>query len=375
MISPQDLVDKALSVSAGGFLSGPRRRRGHRCQLEVGQQHSDDQRGGHSRRDVTVISVVSGGDRRGRPRGESPQKASKTWFEPPSTPLRTTANPAEDQSPLAGAAASSGDWDAPPAETSIATFGDLAPQLGEAFRRAGAAKDLLFGYAHHEIALEPSLGFDEWPAVTLRSQPTGHLEINAKSIDFARSAWAGVPTRDFADMDVDALTGDLSRRLGWADRSIDLPPGRYQTVLPPCAVADLMIYLYWSAGARDAADGRTVFSGPGGGTRVGERLTDAALSLRSDPSAPRIGCTPFVTARHSSGSLSVFDNGIGLEPTSWISNGVLSSLVQTRHSARLTGLPSTPYVDNLILEGTGSSGDVDHLVGGVERGLLLTCLW
>ena len=47
-----------------------------------------------------------------------------------------------------------------------------------------------------------------------------------------------------------------------------------------------MIDLYWSAGARDAHDGRTVFSQPGGGTRVGERLTDLALTLRSDPAAP-----------------------------------------------------------------------------------------
>src|SRR5690348_18215235 len=31
----------------------------------------------------------------------------------------------------------------------------------------------------------------------------------------------------------------------------------YETILPPSAVADLMIYLYWSAGAQDAADGRT----------------------------------------------------------------------------------------------------------------------
>ena len=47
-----------------------------------------------------------------------------------------------------------------------------------------------------------------------------------------------------------------------------------------------MIYLYWSAGAKDALDGRTVFSKPGGGTRVGERLASLPVTLRSDP-APR----------------------------------------------------------------------------------------
>ena len=45
--------------------------------------------------------------------------------------------------------------------------------------------------------------------------------------------------------------------------------------------------MYWSAGAKDAVDGRTVFSKPGGGTRVGERLASLPVTLRSDPGAAR----------------------------------------------------------------------------------------
>ena len=168
---------------------------------------------------------------------------------------------------------------------------------------------------------------------------------------------------------------DLSRRLSWAARKVDLPAGRYQTILPPSAVADLMIDLYWSAGARDAHDGRTVFSQPGGGTRVGERLTDLALTLRSDPAAPFLRCWPFVVAHESSGFSSVFDNGLPLGPTSWISDGMLTALVQTRHSAQLTGLPVTPYIDNLVLDGPGDGSSLDGMVASTDRGLLLTCLW
>ena len=123
-------------------------------------------------------------------------------------------------------------------------------------------------------------------------QPAGTVDINAKSADLARSAWAGQATRDFTDVDVGALHADLTRRLGWARRRVDLPAGRYQTLLPPAAVADLLIYLYWSAGAKDALDGRTVFSKPGGGTRIGERLSGLPLTLRSDPAARRAGVRP-----------------------------------------------------------------------------------
>ena len=44
-------------------------------------------------------------------------------------------------------------------------------------------------------------------------------------------------------------------------------------------------------------------------------------------------------------------------------------------SAALTGQPVTPGVDNLVLEVDDAHGDLDDLVAGTERGLLLTCLW
>ncbi|WP_242418417.1 metallopeptidase TldD-related protein, partial [Frankia sp. CpI1-P] len=83
-------------------------------------------------------------------------------------------------------------------------------------------------------------------------------------------------------------------------RSVELPAGRYETLLPPSAVADLMIDLYWSAAGRDAAEGRTVFSRPGGATRIGEAIGPAGLRLFSDPADPELATTPFVTAASSS---------------------------------------------------------------------------
>ena len=87
-------------------------------------------------------------------------------------------------------------------------------------------------------------------------------------------------------MDVAALDAGLAERLYWQSRRLELPAGRYETLLPPTAVSDMLIYLYWSAGARDAGEGRTVFSKPGGGTRVGERLSAMPLDLFSDPALP-----------------------------------------------------------------------------------------
>src|SRR5690606_10224435 len=111
-----------------------------------------------------------------------------------------------------------------------------------------------------------------------------------------------------------ALDAELAVRLGWAERRLELPAGRYETLLPPSAVADLLIYQMWSASGRDAAEGRTVFSKPGG-TRVGEKLSGLPLTLRSDPNEPGLESAPFVIAHSSGGDQSVFDNGLPLAAT------------------------------------------------------------
>ncbi len=212
----------------------------------------------------------------------------------------------------------------------------------------------------------------------LRSdQPTGKVELNAKSADLTRSAWVGVGTRDFRDVDVDALSTELGRRLAWGERRLDLPAGRYETLLPPTATADLITYLYWSMGARDAHEGRTVFSRPGGGTRVGETLASLPVRLFSDPAAPGLECAPFHIAHASGRESSLFDNGLPLPATDWISDGKLNALMQTRHSAGLTGLPLTLGVENLLMEGPSpqTAPTLDEMIAGTERGLLLTCLW
>ncbi|MFI9725305.1 metallopeptidase TldD-related protein [Streptomyces sp. NPDC052092] len=282
------------------------------------------------------------------------------------------AAPAEDAQPLVARVEPSPEFTEAPAETSSAVFTDFAPALGEAFARARAGGRELYGFANHEL-VSSYLGTST--GLRLRhDQPNGTLEVNAKSPDRTRSAWAGRSTRDFKDVDPAVLDAELAVRLGWAERRLDLPAGRYETLLPPTAVADLLIYQLWSASGRDAAEGRTVFSRPGGGTRVGERLSELPLTLRSDPNEPGLESAPFVLAHSSGGDQSVFDNGLPLTATDWVREGKLHRLTTSRHSAGLTGLPTAPAIDNLILDG-GEDRSLEEMVAATERGLLLTCLW
>lgn len=370
MIGPQEIVERALAETrADGCVVIA----SDSTEVNLRWANNTLTTNGVARsRTVTVVSVV------GRAAGVVSRQGVSTSEQvaglvADADALAREASPAEDAAPLAGAQASTGDWEAPPAETSILVFDSLAPDLGASFQRASRSGQLLYGYASFDLT-STFMG----SSAGLRSrhdQPTGHVEINAKSADRARSTWAGLATADFRDIDMAAVHDDLERRLGWGARRVELPPGRYETVLPPSAVADLMVSLYWASEARDAHEGRSAFSRPGGGTRVGEALSDRPFTLRSDPSAAGLECAPFLTTARSGGGLSVFDNGCALRPTDWISGGQLSALVQTRFSSGLTGLPFTPYIDNLLLETAGPAGDLADVVAGTERGLLLTSLW
>ncbi|GGO81185.1 TldD/PmbA family protein [Wenjunlia tyrosinilytica] len=326
-------------------------------------------------RTLTVISTVDGA--RGTASGVVSRSAVtadelESLVRASEAAARETG-PAEDAQPLVSGVPSSPDFTDAPVETSVEVFGAFAPALGEAFARARGGGRELYGFAEHRFT---STYLGSSTGLRLRhDQPTGSVELNAKSPDRTRSAWAGAATRDFTDVDLASLDEGLAQRLKWAERKIDLPAGRYETLLPPTAVADLLIYQMWSSGGRDAAEGRTVFSRPGGGTRVGEKLSPLPLTLASDPAERGLEAAPFVIAHTSGDDSSVFDNGLPLAPTEWIREGVLTSLPTTRHSAGLTGLPVAPGIDNLCLRSPDGAKSLEEMVAGTRRGLLLTCLW
>jgi len=287
------------------------------------------------------------------------------------------SGPARDVAALSEpASGDSAGWGDPAGETSIGVYGRLAEQLAEAFGRGRDDKRVLYGFASHEVAttwLGTSTGVRRrW------TQPTGSVELNAKTADLTRSAWGGRSTADFTDVDLLALDAELATRLGWGARRIEQPAGRYPTILPPSAVADLLTYLCWGMSGRPAQEGRSPFSGSPGAqaaTRVGERLTALPLTLTSDPTmGDGLNTMPFLATAHSGDDVSVFDNGAPLGRVDWIANGVINALTYPRAAAAEFGTQFAAPGDNLALTG-GTDGSLADLVGRTERGLLLTCLW
>ena len=281
-------------------------------------------------------------------------------------------SPADDAEPLLAGTEQTDYGDEPGSTDLDAIAGPLASLAG-AFDRARGEGRVLSGFAEHRVAttyLGTSTGLRR-----RHLQPTGALHLVARSEDGTRSAWAGSAGPEPVPGAVDDLEERVCRGLSWSARRLELPAGRYEVVLPPAAVADLMVGLAEAASGRQAEEGRTVFSAPDGRTRVGETLMALPFDLWSDPAATGLECAPFLATSASSSDVSVFDNGLPIERVDWISGGALRRLRYHRAGAARSGVEVTPPVDNLVLDLPGADSDVDDLVARTERGLLLTCLW
>ncbi|MFE9325529.1 metallopeptidase TldD-related protein [Nocardia sp. NPDC052278] len=328
-------------------------------------------------RDWAIISIFRDGPNSARVGSVSSTSVDPAEIEQvvrASEAAARTAEPAKDAMPLLtpdsdGLPNAGSEWASAPGSTGIEVFTDLARDLAGGFDGA----DRLYGFAYHQMHttwLGTSTGIRRRFV-----QPTGSVEINGKRGEGAdlASAWVGVGSADFTNVDVPGLLTELSRRLDWSKRRVELPAGRYETLLPPSAVADLMIYLAWSMEGRGAHEGHSAFA-KAGGTRIGERLSDIPLTLYSDPSAGGLEYRPFVVTSSSSESLSVFDNGLPARRVDWLRDGVIESLVYPRATAAEFDAPTTVPGDNLLLTG-GSSASIDSMIANTERGLLLTTLW
>ena len=207
-------------------------------------------------------------------------------------------------------------------------------------------------------------------------QPTGHYGCTGKNAELTNSAWVGGATRDFADVDAAQMAADLTTRLGWGERRIDLPAGRYDTVLSPHLRRrhGRLRVLRDERPQRRRRSHRVLQARRWHPHRRGDG-EEQGVRFYSDPAYPGRECAPFVIASGSSDRSSVYDNGLATGSTDWIADGRLTSLIQTRHNAAATGAPATPGVDNLVLDIAGGTGTEADLVAGVDDGLLLTCLW
>jgi predicted Zn-dependent protease len=147
------------------------------------------------------------------------------------------------------------------------------------------------------------------------------------------------------------------------DDLVDIEPGRYDVVLEPFCVADMLSFIRDSFNARTVEEDRSF-------VKLGERQLDPAVTLWDDATDPRAISRGFDAEGTPKRRLNLVHEGVPL------------ALTHDRKTAAKAGTESTGHgfggdgggiATNLFMApGTQS---VDELIAGVERGLLVTEFW
>lgn len=187
------------------------------------------------------------------------------------------------------------------------------------------------------------------------------LSTTARNKSDRWSGWAGAHEFFAGRLDAESIARRACEKAAHDAEPVDLEPGDYTVILEPVAVAELAFWTLSAMDARAADEGRSFYSRPGGGARIGEKLFDEKLSIRIDPADP---LAP--------------EGGVGWEgvphrPRAFIDKGVVSALYRSRAWAQKTGAEAIPFARNFIMAG----GDVslDEMIRSVKRGVLVTRIW
>jgi predicted Zn-dependent protease len=242
----------------------------------------------------------------------------------------------------------------------------LVSSLGNIFKFANTKNLDLFGYA--ELRTSSTEIISSSGIHKSFSSRVGQIELNVKTQDRKTSVWDGQSIMSWEEQKIDTMFDKLLQKVGWSENKIDLEPGEYTVLLEPSAVTDLLVYAYWESAARDADEGRTVFS-----KLENVQAFDKRISIYSDPGEEDLGCTNFVSAVASSSHESIFDNGATISRNDWILNGKVSGLFSPRYYAKKSNRKPTYFSENLIFKSDGKSAQ--ELIPEVKNGLLITCFW
>lgn len=189
---------------------------------------------------------------------------------------------------------------------------------------------------------------------------------------------ARLAPRSVAEIDGAALGARAAAKVVATIDPVELPAGRYEVVLEPTAVADILETL---AGA--GFNGRFVDEGRSF-VRLGESQFDPAVSLVDDPLGSGIAYDGDGTPRQR---LTLVEAGTTVALTYDRRTAAEVGAVSTGHAmdgrfswgpvARHLGLVPTDGFDAVASEVDGPAADssVAQLVAGVDRGVLVTDFW
>ncbi|WP_299288645.1 TldD/PmbA family protein [uncultured Mucilaginibacter sp.] len=186
------------------------------------------------------------------------------------------------------------------------------------------------------------------------------FSVTTRNAEGTASGYAARGFNDISKLDTLTATKIAASKANGSKGAKAIEPGKYTVILEPVA-ATYMLENMFRFDARQADEGRSFLSKPGGGTRLGEKLMDEKVTIYSDPFNPEL---PSATWDRE---------GDKLEKTTWIDKGVVKNLSYSRYWAQKKGVKPLPGPSNIIME--GGTASVEDLIKSTERGILVSRLW
>jgi predicted Zn-dependent protease len=187
------------------------------------------------------------------------------------------------------------------------------------------------------------------------------LTTTVRTPDGSGSGWAGAAHHDWSRIDAAALGARAAEKARASRAPVAVEPGRYTVVFEPTAVGSLVQFIANALNARNADEGRSFFSKPGGGNKLGTKIVDERVTIVSDPFDPDVAGNPFT------------NEGLPTRRSVWIENGVVTNLNYDRYWAQKTGV--SPTASGGSLKMSGGSSTMEEMIGSTQRGLLVTRFW
>jgi len=185
--------------------------------------------------------------------------------------------------------------------------------------------------------------------------------ITTRNEEGTGSGYAARGFNDVTKLDTYTATKVATTKANGSIGAKAIEPGKYTVILEPVAVAYMLENMFFGLDARNADEGRSFMSKPGGGNRLGEQLMDSKVNIYSDPFNAEL---PSATWNRE---------GQPLDKRTWIENGVVKNLSYSRYWAQKKNVSPVPGPGNIIM--AGGTESIEDMIKSTEKGVLVSRLW
>ena len=200
------------------------------------------------------------------------------------------------------------------------------------------------------------------------------LSVTSRTADGTSSGYFLRSQNDIAKLDTMYIAKQSIKKAldGRGARAIE--PGIYTVILEAQAVADLIGGFGFGFNARNAEEGRSAFSAPGGKTKLGQQVFDEKVTIFSDPWNPDLPGSQSVGGGGGFGG-GGGGGGIPAQKITMVNKGVLETLTYNRFWAAQKDRQPTPGPVNTIFQTTGPTNTVEEMIKSTKRGIIVSRFW